>query len=67
LKLNGTLQLLVFADDGNILSRSIRAVKKNTERSFRTKKKALVGTAKETAEKTVWFYLNPRMEDRITT
>ena len=31
LKLNGTHQLLVYADDVNILSRSIHNVKKNTE------------------------------------
>jgi len=49
------------------LSQSIHAVKKNPERSFRTQKKALVGAAKETAEKTVWLYLDPRMEDRNTT
>jgi hypothetical protein len=39
LKLNGTHQLLVFADDVNILGRSIHAIKKNTE--------ALVVTSKE--------------------
>ena len=39
-KLNGTLQLLVYADDVNILSISIHTTKKNTE--------ALVVASKET-------------------
>ena len=39
LKLNGTHQLLVFADDFNVLDRSVHTVKKNTE--------ALVVTSKE--------------------
>jgi hypothetical protein len=31
LKLNGTHQFLVYADDDNILGRSVHTVKKNTE------------------------------------
>jgi hypothetical protein len=31
LKLNGTHQLLVYADDVNILGGSVRAIKKNTD------------------------------------
>ena len=31
MKLNGTHQLLVYADDVNILSRSVHIIKKNTE------------------------------------
>jgi hypothetical protein len=52
LKLNGTHQLLVYADDVNILGRIIHAKKKNT--------KALVVTSKEislevNAEKTKYM------------
>ena len=52
MKLNGTLQLLVFADDGNILRGRIHAIKKTQKETLEYRKKALVGTAKETAEKT---------------
>jgi len=31
LKLNGTNRLIVYADDGNILGRSVRTVKKSSE------------------------------------
>ena len=34
LKLNGTLQLLVYADDVNTLGRSVHTVQKNTETSI---------------------------------
>jgi len=34
LKLNGTHQLIVYADDGYILGRSIPAIEKNTEASI---------------------------------
>jgi hypothetical protein len=40
LKLNGTHQLLVYADDVNILGGSVHSIKKNTE--------ALVVASKET-------------------
>jgi hypothetical protein len=39
LKLDGTHQLLVYADDVNILSGSIRTVKKNTEAVVAASKK----------------------------
>jgi hypothetical protein len=67
LKLSGTHQLLVYADDVNILGVSIHAINKNTE--------ALVVASKEiglevNAEKTklsTWSCLEIRMQDKITT
>jgi hypothetical protein len=65
LKLNGTHQLLAYADDVNILGRSAHAIKKNTE--------ALVVASKEiglevNAEKTKYtVILAIRMQDKITT
>jgi hypothetical protein len=55
LKLNGTHQLLVYADDVNILGGSVHAIKKNTE--------ALVVTSKEiglevNAEKTKYMVMS---------
>jgi hypothetical protein len=55
LKLNGTHQLLVYADDVNILGRSIRSIKKNAE--------GLVIASKETglevnAEKTKYMVMS---------
>jgi hypothetical protein len=53
--LNGTLQLLVYADDVNILGGSVHAMKKNTE--------ALVAAVKKTglevnAEKTKYMIMS---------
>jgi hypothetical protein len=55
LKLNGTHQLLVYADDVNILGGSVHAIKKNTE--------ALVDASKEiglevNAEKTKYMVMS---------
>jgi hypothetical protein len=55
LKLNGTLQLLVYDDNVNILSRSVHTVQKNTE--------ALVVASKETrlevnADKTKYMVMS---------
>jgi len=61
LKLNGTHQLLAYADDVNILEGSIHTLKENAE--------ALVAATRETglevsADK--WSRLEIRMQDKIT-
>jgi len=64
LKLNGTHQLLDYADDVNILGRSIHTIEKNAE--------ALVVASKETgievnADKTKYMVmLEIRMQDKVT-
>jgi hypothetical protein len=64
LQLNGKHQLLIYADDVNILSGSIQTKKKNRE--------ALVLASKEArleinADKTnTWSNLNIRMQDKVT-
>jgi hypothetical protein len=66
LKLNGTHQLLVYADDVNILGGSvhtIHTIQGNTE--------TLVMARKETglevnADKNKWSYLETRMQDEVT-
>ena len=62
LKLNGTLQLLVYADDVSILVSSIHAIQNNTE--------ALVVFMKETGlmltELSTWSCLEIRMQNKIS-
>ena len=64
LKLNGTHQLPVYANDVNILGGSIHTIKKSTG--------ALVLASKETglevnSHKTnTWSILNIRMQDKVT-
>jgi len=63
-KLNGTLQLLVYVDDVNILGGNVHTMKKNAE--------MLVVATMETglevnADKiNTWSYLEIRMQDEVT-
>ena len=57
LKLNGTYQLLVYADDVKMLGGSVRSIKENAE--------ALVVASKEIKLST-WSCLETRMQDDVT-
>ena len=57
-KLNGTHQLLVCADDVNILGGSVHTVKENTE--------ALIVVCKERTRRGTWLCLEIRMQDKVT-
>jgi len=46
LKLNGTHQLLVYADDVNILGRSIRTIELNTQALIVTRQEAIADNTK---------------------
>jgi hypothetical protein len=49
LKVNGTHQLLVYADDGNILGGSVRTIEKNTDALIvASKESGLEGNAEKT-------------------
>jgi hypothetical protein len=61
LKLNGTHQLLFYADDGNILGRSIYTKQKNAE--------PVVVASKESGlevKLSTWSCLKTRMQGRVT-
>ena len=66
MKLNGTHQLLAYADDVNILGGSVHTVKENGE--------ALVVVSMETGQEvnadkskySTWSCLNIRMQDEVT-
>jgi hypothetical protein len=63
LKLNGTHQLLVYADGSNILGGNVQTVKKNTD--------ALVVASKVigldvNSERNMWSYLEVRTQHKVT-
>jgi hypothetical protein len=64
LKLNGTHQLLVYADDVNLLGDNIDTIKKNTETLIDSSKKVGLEIY---VEKTICCYLVTRMQVKIET
>jgi hypothetical protein len=58
LKLNGTHQLLAYADDMNLLGENIDTIKKNTETLIDAGKKVGLEIY---IEKSIWSYLVTRM------
>jgi hypothetical protein len=65
LKLNRTHQLLVNADDVNILGGSVHAIKKNTAALVVASKE--IGLEVNAEKKGTWSCLAIRMQDKITT
>jgi len=64
LKLNGTHQLLVFADDVNILGGSVHIIKENAETLMVSSKEIELEV---NADKTMyWSGLEVRMQDEVT-
>ena len=57
LKINGTHQILVYADAVNILGGSVHIIKKNTE--------ALVVASKENGIEGTWSCFEIRMQDEV--
>jgi len=64
LKLNGTHQLLVYADDVNILGRSVHTIKKNTKVLLVGSKE--IGLEVNTDQVSTWSRLEIRMKDEVT-
>ena len=64
MKLNGTHQLLVYADDVNILGGSVYAIKKNTEALIDASKKSGLEVNADMSKYMV--ILEIRMRDEIT-
>jgi hypothetical protein len=65
LKLNGTLQLLAYADDVNLLEDNIDSVKKNVETLIDASKE--VGLEVNVEKLSIYFCLVTRMQVKIVT
>ena len=64
MKLNGTYQLLVYADDVNILSGSIHTLKKNTIACVVASME--IGQEVNSDKLSTWSCLEIRMHDKVT-
>jgi hypothetical protein len=65
LELNGTHQLLVYADDVNILGGSIHAIRKNTQALVIANKE--IGLEVNAERLSIWSCLEIRMQDKMGT
>jgi hypothetical protein len=64
LKLNGTHQLLVYANDVNILGGSIHSIKKKTKSLIVATKE--IGLGVNAIKLSTWSCLKIRMHDKVT-
>jgi hypothetical protein len=67
LKLNGTHQLLVYADNVNMLGGSMHTTRKNTEALLITSKEIGLEVNAEKTKYCIWSCLEIRMQDRMGT
>jgi hypothetical protein len=67
LKLNGTHQLLAYADDVNLLGDNIDTIEKNTETLIDASKEVGLGINVEKIKYNVCCYLVNRMQVKIVT
>ena len=63
LKLNGTHQLLVYADDVNILGESVHTIKENAEGLVVARQEIGLEVLRKLSK---WSYLEIRMQDEVT-
>ena len=66
LKLNGTHQLLAYADDVNILGGSIHTLKENAEVLVAATREIGLEVSADNTKYSTWSCLEIRMQDEIT-